>query len=100
MRKLDSFDMDLIRRVVYEFFDSGRFVSMKTLQSELLVVHELEVSISTLRRALRKMGFRYVKYIEMKLSKFYLEQTNLDAVSYFLYAFLDFYILLNTIFLS
>ena len=61
MRNLDSFDMDLIRRTIYDFFDHGRFVSMKTLQHELQSAHELDVSISTLRRAIRKMGFKLVK---------------------------------------
>ena len=62
MRSLDGFDLDLIRRVVYQFFDAGRFVSMKTLQAELSDFHDLDVSISTLRRAMCKMGFKLVNY--------------------------------------
>jgi hypothetical protein len=58
---LDSFDKDLIRRVVVVFFSKNEYVSIRKLYVTLEKNHSLEVSKCKLWKTLHELGFKYAK---------------------------------------
>lgn len=58
---LDSFDKDLIRRVVVGFFSKNEYVSIRKLRVTLEKNHSLKVSKYKLWKTLHELGFRYAK---------------------------------------
>ena len=58
---LDSFDKDLIRRVVVGFFSKNEYVSIRKLRVTLEKTHSLKVSKYKLWKTLHELGFKYAK---------------------------------------
>ena len=58
---LDSFDKDLIRRVVVGFFSKNEYVSIRKLRVTLEKNHSLKLSKYKLWKTLHELGFRYAK---------------------------------------
>ena len=58
---MDSFDKDLIRRVVVGLFWKNEYVSIRKLRVTLEKNHSLELSKYKLWKTLLELGFRYAK---------------------------------------
>jgi hypothetical protein len=58
---LDSFDKDLIKRVVVGFFSKNEYVSIRKLRVTLEKTHSLKVSKYKLWKTLHELGFKYAK---------------------------------------
>ena len=58
---LDSFDKDLIRRVVVGLFSKNEYVSIRKLHVTLEKNHSLKVSKYKLWKTLHELGFKYAK---------------------------------------
>jgi hypothetical protein len=58
---LDSFDKELIRRVVVGFFSKNEYVSIRKLRVTLEKNHSLKVSKYKLWKTLHELGFKYAK---------------------------------------
>lgn len=59
---LDSFDYDVIRRMVYDFHSKFKELpNLKKLRLKLIEAINFKGSTFTLRKILRKLGFRYCK---------------------------------------
>lgn len=60
-RKLDSFDVDIVKRKVKTLFDKRETVSLKKLMKLLEQEDQLSIKKSTLWKILRRSGFRFRK---------------------------------------
>jgi hypothetical protein len=58
---LDSFDKDLIRRLVVGIFSKNEYVSIRKLRVTLEKKHSLKVSKYKLWKTLHELGFKYTK---------------------------------------
>ena len=58
---LDSFDKDLIRRVVVGFFSKNEYASIRKLRVTLEKNHSLKASKYKLWKILHELGFKYAK---------------------------------------
>lgn len=74
---LSDFDCDVVRRTVLQFYDRGEFPSAERVQSELKDKIEYSGSVWSVRRLLRRLGFRYKNCNDGR--KFLLERGDIVA---------------------
>ena len=63
---LDSFDRSLVRRAIHNMYTKNLPVSLPALQKCLFQQYQLDVTTSTLHRAVRRLGFRYQRGLKGK----------------------------------
>ena len=59
-RKLDDFDHTVIRRIIHRMYSNRQHVTVRRVRDKL-VDDGYSVSIPTVHRAIRRIGFRYLK---------------------------------------
>jgi hypothetical protein len=84
---LDSFDKELIRRVVVGFFSKNEYVSIRKLRVTLEKNHSLKVSKYKLWKTLHELGFKYAKINRNK--KALVERKDLVNKRFFFYVQLN-----------
>lgn len=67
-KRLDNFDLEVLRRTVYSFFHRNEFAIVSKLTRHFEEDSELlSVSTATMHRTLKKLGFQYRKWSQNAL---------------------------------